>query len=216
MVFISLHLKIWRYINYKINIEMESIMITDDEKIEWMVSKNKMWWSSVLCVTFEISIVVSLIFWMWNIYASQTFGLIESLTAAMLIYLIYLPISAKSNNKCTEFMHISYMFYGTSMLCYLIYTSGLTLVNLPVLIMSLWCIVGCQSYRNFNRCYNIWKRLDELLTLKNLKNDIVSINRVIFNLDSEKDEDKEEIKQYEGYKKFLNEKIEYLEEKYKD
>ena len=65
-------------------------------------------------------------------------------------------------------------------------------------------------------CYNIWKRLDELLTLKKLKDDIVLTNRVIFNLDSEKDEDKDEIKLCEEYKKYLNKKIEYLEEKYKD
>jgi len=192
-------------------------MITDDEKIEYLSSKNKMWWSSVLCVTFEVSIIISLIFWLWGIISAQTFGLIESLTVCMLIYLIYLPISAKIyNNKWTELMHISYMLYGTSVLCHLTYTSGLTLLNLPVLIMSLWCIVGCQSYRNFHRCYNIWKRLDELLTIKKLKDDIVLVNRVIFNLDSEKDEDKEEIKQYEEYKNFLNKKLEYLEEKYKD
>lgn len=192
-------------------------MITDDEKIEWMTSKKNLWWSSVLCVTFEISIVVSLIFWMWNIYASQAFGLMESLTGAMIIYLLYLPISSKNNNNnWTEVLHLSYMLYGTGILCYLVYTSEITLVNLPVLIISLWCIIGCQSYRNFNHYHDIWKRLDELLSIKNMKSDIVLINTVIFNLDSEKDEDKEEIKQYEEYKKFLNAKIEYLEEKYKD
>ena len=216
MVFIYLHLNIWRYIVYKINIEMENIMITDEEKIEWMDSKNKMWWSSVLCVAFEILVIISLFGWGWYLIYIQVFGLIDVLVACMVLYLLYLPVSAKNNNKLIEYVHISYMLYGTCILCYLTYTSGLTLVNLPVLIISLWCIVGCQSYRNFNRCYNIWKRLDDLLTIKHLKNDVFLINREIFNLDSEKDEDNEELKKYEEYKNYINIKIEDLENKYKD
>lgn len=187
-------------------------MITDEEKLEWMVSKNKMWWSSLLCVTFEILLIVSLVFWLWTVLYTQVFGLMESLTAVMLLYLIYLPVSYKINNKLTEGVHISYMLYGTSMLCYLIYTSGLTLVNLPVLIISIWCIAGCQSYRNFNRCYYIWKRLDYLITIKTLKDDIIMTNRLIFNLDSENDKDIENLKRFEEYKTYLKEKIKFLEQ----
>jgi len=190
--------------------------MTDEEKIEYKEARSKLKIVSGLCCTFECICLVSSLIWIgFLMFTQPDYTVPIGLTSIIIGYLIFLP-SLQSNGytKWKEFINICFMILGAYMLINLtaISETALTLIDIPLIIIYIWTIIGCESYRNFNVVYRKWKRLDEIYCIEMYQNNVIQINRHVFNLKADKD--KIEIEQCEKYKKVLKEKIDFLKEKH--
>lgn len=194
-------------------------MLTDDEKLDWHDSRNKMLKSGILCSSFEITSLISAFYWIGlsiynQIYNQLPSGLNTVLTTVIIIYIAYVPHFQQKTKlvNIKEWINVGFALLGTYMLYTILIVTEFTWGNLPLLILYIWCIITYESYKYFSYWYDRWKRLDEILSIEILERNIMDVNSEIFNLDSTEDKDK--IEMCKKYKEFVEKRLEFLKEKY--
>ena len=190
-------------------------MLTDEQLLDWGSSRKKMMAGTILCFSFEFACIISGLYWFVMIFLNPIpYNLHDILTTLIIVYVAYVPHFQQQTKliNIKEWVNVGFALLGAYMLYTIVIATEFTWVNLPLLIIYIWCIITYESYKYFNYWYKRWKRLDELFTIDILHQNILEVNRKIFNLDAT--EDKEEIDILKKYKEYVEKKLETLKDKH--